>query len=299
MIMNTHSKRIHRAVGISCAPRPDGPLLDELARAGVACVEISMKGADYASFPYAECGRRAREAGVAVRSFHLPFYLTEEDGPVDPASLDTAIRRRTAELHRRLLGVAADMGARFAVVHACLEPVEDADRAARLDASRESMAALAEAGAALGMTICVENLPRSCLGNTAAELLSIVSCDPRLRVCFDVNHLLLESHEEFLRTVGHLVATLHISDYDFVNERHWLRGEGKIDWVALADGLDAIGYTDAFTYELGFRGNPKYVARSRDLTPADFVRNAREIEDRVPLTVIGEGGLPNLPMWVR
>ena len=117
-------------------------------------------------------------------------------------------------------------------------------------------------------------------------------------MCFDVNHLLIESHKEFLRVAGHLVATLHISDYDFVNERHWLPGEGKIDWVALADGLDAIGYTDAFTYELGFRGNPKYVARSRDLTPADFVRNAREIEDRAPLTVIGAGGLPNLPMWV-
>lgn len=297
--MDIHPNRIHRAVGISCAPRPDGSLLDDLARAGVACVEISMKGADYASFPYAECARRARDAGVAIRSFHLPFYLAKEDGPVDPASLDPAVRRRTGEHHRRFLGVAADMGARFAVVHACLEQDEEPDRAARLEASRESMAALAKAGAALGVTVCVENLPRTCLGNTAAELLSIVSCDPRLRVCFDVNHLLFESHEEFLRAAGHLVATLHISDYDFVNERHWLPGEGKIDWIALADGLDAIGYTDAFTYELGFRGDPKYVARSRDLTPADFVRNAREIEDRVPLTVIGDGGLPNLPMWVR
>jgi hypothetical protein len=34
------------------------------------------------------------------------------------------------------------------------------------------------------------------------------------------------------------------------------------------------------------------------LTPADFVRNAREIEDCVSPTVIGDGGLPNLPMWV-
>ena len=282
---------IHRPVGISVPGIVD---FDALAKAGVACVEISLPGADYPAYPYAECARRARDAGIDIRSFHLPFYTDET---VDPASLDSAILRRTAELHRHYLEVAAEMGARFAVVHACLEPVEDADRAARLDISRESMAALAEVGAALGLVVCVENLPRSCLGNSADELLSIVSADPRLRVCFDVNHLLLETHAEFLDAVGPLIATLHISDYDFVNERHWLPGEGKIDWRALADGLDAIGYTDAFTYELGFKGNPKTVARSRDLTPEDFVRNAREIEERRPLTVIGEGGLPNLPLW--
>ncbi len=282
------------SISVSCVPHPDAALLDSFARAGVACAEISLPGREYADFPYAAFAVHARDCGVEIRSFHLPFYTDET---VDPASLDPEIRRRTAELHAHYVRVAASMGAKIAVVHACLEPVADADRAARLDASRESMAALAEVGAALGVTVCVENLPRSCLGNTAAELLSIVSCDPRLRVCFDVNHLLLESHADFLRAAGPLVATLHISDYDFVNERHWFPGEGKINWIALADGLDAIGYTDAFTYELGFRGSPKTVARSRDLTPADFVRNAREIEDRVPPTVIGDGGLPNLPMW--
>ena len=283
--------RIHRPVGLSIPRIVD---FDAYARAGVACVEISLPGRDYPSFPYAEFARRAHDAGVDVRSFHLPFYTDET---VDPASLDPAIRRRSAEIQLRCLDEAAAMGARFAVVHACLEPVEDADRAARLEVSRESMAALAEAGAERGIVICVENLPRSCLGNTAPELLSIVAADPRLRVCFDVNHLLLESHAEFLRAAGPLIATLHISDYDFVNERHWLPGEGKIDWIALADGLDAIGYADAFTYELGLRGDPKTVVRPRDLTPEDFVRNAREIEERRPLTVIGAGGRPGLPMW--
>ena len=285
-----------RPVGIStsCVPRADAALFDSFARAGVACAEISMPGRDYASFPYAECARWARDAGVEIRSFHLPFY-TEET--VDPASLDPYVRRRTAELHARYVRIAADMGARIAVVHACLEPVADADRAERLARAKESMAALAEAGAAAGVTVCVEDLPRSCLGNTSAELADIVSCDPRLRVCFDTNHLLLESHADFLARLGPLVATLHVSDYDFVNKRHWLPGEGRIDWRALADGLDAIGYAGAFTYELSFAGNPKSVARDRDLTPEDLVRNAREIEARAPLAVHGAGGLPGLPMW--
>ena len=63
------------------------------------------------------------------------------------------------------------------------------------------------------------------------------------------------------------------------------------------DGLESIGYAGAFNYELGFRGNPKTVRRRRDLTCADIVRNAHEIFARKPLTVIGEGGLPDLPMW--
>ena len=287
---------VTRPVGISvsCVPHPDAALLESFARAGVACAEISMPGRDYAGFPYAEFARHARDCGVAIRSFHLPFYTDET---VDPAALDPGVRRRTAELHAHYVRVAASMGARIAVVHACLEPVEDADRAERLARAKESMAALADVGAAEGVTVCVENLPRSCLGNTSAELADIVACDPRLRVCFDVNHLLLESHADFLSRLGPLVATLHVSDYDFVNERHWLPGEGKIDWRALADVLDAIGYADAFNYELDFRGNPKTVARDRDLTPDDIVRNAREIEARKPLTVHGAGGLPDLPMW--
>ena len=285
-----------RPVGVStcCVPGPDGALLESLARAGVSCVELSLDGRAYAAFPYAEFARRARDCGVAVRSFHLPFYTDET---VDPASLDPAVRRRTAALQARYVGVAASMGARIAVVHACLEPVADGDRAERLARSKESMAALAEAGAAEGVRICVENLPRSCLGNTSAELADIVACDPRLRVCFDTNHLLLESHADFLARLGPLVATLHVSDYDFVNERHWLPGEGKIDWRALADGLDAIGYADAFTYELSFAGDPRTVARDRDLTPADLVRNARQIEAREAPAVHGAGGLPDLPMW--
>jgi len=283
------------SLSVSCVPNPDAALLDSFARAGVACAEISMRGPAYVAFPYADFARHARDAGVAIRSFHLPFYTDET---VDPASLDPAIRRRTAELHAHYVRVAASMGARIAVVHACLEPVADSDRAERLARSKESMAALAEVGAEEGVTVCVENLPRSCLGNTSAELADIVASDPRLRVCFDTNHLLLESHADFLSRLGPLVATLHVSDYDFVNERHWLPGEGKIDWRALADGLDAIGYADAFNYEIDFHGNPKTLARDRDLTPEDVVRNAREIEARAPLTVHGAGGLPDLPMWL-
>ena len=285
-------------IGLSTS-RSDGAFLDSLAKAGVDCIEASLAGREYATCDYAAFAANARAAGVDVRSFHLPFYLAPEDGPVDPASLDEDIRRRTAEIHARYVRTAASMGARLTIVHACLEQPEEPRRAERIARAKESLVALADVAESEGLTVCVEDLPRTCLGNTAEELADIVSCDGRLRVCFDVNHLLLGSHADFLRLLGPKIVATHISDYDFVNERHWFPGEGKIDWRALADGLDAIGYAGAFTYELSLAGNPKTVARSRDLTPEDIVRNAREIEARSPLTVIGGGGLPDLPMWVK
>ena len=275
---------------------PDRGFLNSLARAGIDCVEVSLPGREYAAFDYSAFSANARAAGLDICSFHLPFYLAPEDGPVDPASLDADIRRRTAEVHARYVRTAAGMGARLAIVHACLEQDDEHRRAERIARAKESLVSLADVAEPLGVTVCVEDLPRTCLGNTAEELADIISCDDRLRICFDVNHLLFGSHADFLRLLGPKIVATHISDYDFVNERHWLPGEGKIDWPALMDGLDAAGYAGAFTYELGFKGDPRTVARSRDLTPEDIVRNVREIEARHTLTVIGGGGLPNLPM---
>ncbi len=286
-------------IGISTCftPRHDLEFLNGLARAGVDCVEISLPSVEYDVFDYAGFGAHAKAIGVEVHTFHLPFWFTAEEGPeIDPASLDAATRDNTRRLHAKLAHKAAVSGAQLLVVHAALEKNDMGRRAERIAFAKESLIALADAAEIEGLSVCVENLPRTCIGNTIEEMSDLVSCDKRLRICFDVNHLLVGTHAEFLRKLGSRIAATHISDYDFVNERHWLPGEGKIDWCALADGFDAIGYEGAFTYEVGAKGNPKTVVRSRDLIPEDLVRNAHEIEMRKPLTVIGKGGHENLPM---
>ena len=65
----------------------------------------------------------------------------------------------------------------------------------------------------------------------------------------DVNHLLWDNAEDAVLDFGDRIYTLHISDYDKVDERHWLPGKGVIDWKKLIQNLQKIGYQGVFNYE--------------------------------------------------
>ena len=73
---------------------------------------------------------------------------------------------------------------------------------------------------------------------------------PDLRVCFDTNHLLLETHEQYFRDLGDRIGTVHVSDYDRVDERHALPGDGVIDWPAFHYMLRSSGYDGIFMFEV-------------------------------------------------
>ena len=143
--------------------------------------------------------------------------------------------------------------------------------------------------------IAVENLPRTCLGRNSQEMLELISAHPALRICFDTNHLLGEDPVEFVQKVGKHFITMHVSDYDFLNERHWLPGEGKLDWQALLAALEAVGYSGPWLYEVSFTA-PASIVRPRNLCCDDFVRNARELFEKKPLTVLGKP-IDGLKSW--
>jgi len=190
-----------------------------------------------------------REAGVNVSSAHLPFGWLWDPSGQDPASLEATLRR-----FEGLLGWIAAHGIPLAVLHASAEPVPPEDRPARLRTATQSIKELGAYAKELGVALAVENLPRSCLGNTSPELLALA--EGAAGICFDVNHLLTESHASFLIAAGPRVITTHFSDYDFTDERHWFPGAGAIDWPALLRGLDSAGYSGRYIFELGENGTP-------------------------------------------
>lgn len=81
-------------------------------------------------------------------------------------------------------------------------------------------------------------------------MLQILDSIGSVGICFDTNHMLNEKSEEFIRTVGNRIRTIHVADYDRVNERHWMPGRGVNDWNAIISALIETGYHGAFMYEV-------------------------------------------------
>jgi sugar phosphate isomerase/epimerase len=111
---------------------------------------------------------------------------------------------------------------------------------------------LAQAADQASVRLAVELLPRSCLGHSTDELERLLDgLADHVGVCLDVNHL---PHATLLPQVvadlGQRILTLHLSDFDNTDERHWLPGQGMVDWRALCADLRAVGYQGPWLYEV-------------------------------------------------
>ncbi len=256
----------------------------ELAAAGISVVEISMNLNGALAFDPARAMAAAEAADIEIWSFHLPFAPFET---VDIASTDEDIRLSTVELLSGLIRKNGACGIRNFIIHASGEPIQTELRRDCMAQAQRSLRTLCDVAESVGARILVEDLPRTCLGRSSWDILELLKADERLRVCFDTNHLLGEEIGDFIAKVGSRIASTHISDYDAWNERHWLPGEGCIDWKSLYRALLDTGYDGPWLYEIGYE--PEWsIVRDRELTPEDFVRNAREIFEGKELTVIGK-----------
>ena len=258
--------------------------------AGLTVMEISDRMEGYACFDYARARTLADKYGVKLHSMHLTFMPFTQIDISAPLLADD-----TVEYYRGLIEKGASIGIQIFVLHPSGEPIKDEERSIRLETAKKSLARLAEIAGANGAVIAVENLPRTCLGKNSAEIAELISAHEALRACFDTNHLLSEPLADFIRNIKDRIITTHISDYDFVNERHWLPGEGKIDWQEILRLLAEVGYGGPWMYELSF-ACPKTILRDRSLCYADLMLNANELFSGKAPTVISKPK-PNLGWW--
>lgn len=136
------------------------------------------------------------------------------------------------------------------MVHPSAVPYSNAEREERLGYAIESLRALQKAAAVCGMRLAIENLPRTCMGRDIKEMVQILNAVEGTYACFDTNHSLIDENVEFIRTLGGKIIATHVSDYDFVDERHLLPGEGKNDWKGILTALEETGYTGTWNYEV-------------------------------------------------
>ena len=254
--------------------------------AGLTVMEISDRVEGYADFDYEHARTLADQYGIKLHSMHLPFMPFTQIDISSPALADD-----TVEYYRELIEKGASIGIKIFVLHPSGEPIKDEERSIRMETAKKTLARLAEIAKANDAVIAVENLPRSCLGKNSAEIAELLSAHEALRACFDTNHLLAEPTADFARNIKNRIITTHISDYDFVNERHLLPGEGKIDWNDLLDTLmtNFVYPGTVWLYEVSPQ-NTNNIERVRELTPLDYERNAFEIFQGKELTKI-EGKL--------
>lgn len=252
-------------------------VFDAYAQNGLQVMEISLPWEMYPSIAWKDVQRFASDAGVEVRSLHLPFLPFAEN---DLSALDAQVRRNTVAAHTELIARASEIGTRVAVVHPSAEPIPVGERPDRLHYTQESLAKLAENAAKYGATVAAENLPRTCIGNCTAEMRFLLEADERLRLCFDTNHLLGEKNADYIRALGTYFINIHVSDYDFIDERHWLPYEGKTDWIELVTLLEEAGYEGPFLYEVP-RHIPSGLNR-RNLTYADYRVNYEACVNKRP-----------------
>lgn len=224
--------------------------LIELAAVGIHQVELSfgwkaqLKKFDFRT-RYNEAFSLAEKHGIKITSLHLPFGGFDEIDPSRPETIDAFL-----QLQKELLVAAKAINIPIAVVHPSGEPYTEEERPERMRHAVSTIRTLCEYAKSLGIELALENLPRTCLCRGKDEMLEFLREIPDLKVCYDMNHCLNEDNLEYLKAVANRVITIHASDYDGIDERHWLPGKGINNWEAIISTLEEANYSGRFVFEL-------------------------------------------------
>ena len=192
------------------------------------------------------CGK-IKNSGVSVNAFHMPFGVPWMD-------LTCPWEEDRVEMVKWMISAIEKMNSvnPFAYVfHPGTTKVSDAAREKTFDGLCRTANELA---AKTDKVICIENMVSGNVLSKVDHLEELMATTKNVSVVLDVNHLLSDKPEDAILRLGKNIKTLHISDYDFVCERHDLPGRGKIEWNKVIGALDKTGYNGVFNYEVNFSG---------------------------------------------
>ncbi len=248
----TYAQTLRWGSSLCFTRRIDEEALSILKKAGIPSVELSfnynyyMNTIDFAR-NWERYAQMAACAEVELWSIHLPFSRT-----LDISAIKDEHRGIALYTNRTLIEAAGKAGVKVAVLHPSSEPITDEERLERLRRSREGIIELREACDKAGMRLAVENLPRTCLCNRSVEMIELIR-GTGAGIVFDTNHSLAEENVAFLTALvdsGIPIYSLHISDYDFIDERHRLPGDGVNNWTGIFAQLERAGYDGPMMYEV-------------------------------------------------
>lgn len=241
-----------------------------LRKSGMRYVEHSL--ANFTYYYPREIAELCRRNDMILWSCHLQFRPYDY---MDPSTLNKSCRGFAMETFCEEIRRASDAGVDKVTLHPGTPFADESERPERLLRAMDFVNELAEFADPYGVKISVEDMPH-CIGCNIDEMSALVGVNDKLRVCFDVNHLLNNTHDEFIEKFSGRIATVHFSDYDFNEEHHWFPGEGKINWIELMKKLYGAGYDGPWIYECGQKGrnyNMSYNFASQILRRAGIPEN--------------------------
>jgi hexulose-6-phosphate isomerase len=117
-----------------------------------------------------------------------------------------------------------------------------------IDASRAAVRRLIPAAEKAGIIIALENVWNNLLVEPALHASFVASFDsPWVRAYFDIgNHVKYAPPQQWIRTLGKLIAKCHVKDFKLNADGHDGQfcdiREGSVDWPAVRQALEEIGY---------------------------------------------------------
>jgi sugar phosphate isomerase/epimerase len=226
-----------------------------IAQAGFDSTMLWWGDEDFIPLTKAEQVACIREAGLAIENVHAPYDEIVGLWSKDPKALAHA---RASYL--RYLGECKDLDVSMMVIHGLpQEPIED--EAAGL----ESFGLLLEAANDLGVTLAVENT----IDDPRFTSLLDAYIPQGIKWCYDSSHdwVYGKAPRTLLRTYAHALACLHLSDNDGTYDRHWLPGEGLVDYGEIGRILRESNFAGQWSLEVF----PAGITESAE----DFLRRAR------------------------
>lgn len=192
---------------------------------------------------------RALDAdGIRVDSLNFPALDLNLASPV------AEVRRYAVARYGEALGLAADLGAGAVVVvpgrvSALLQPpLEVSER--RLAEGVDALLPLADE---TGVSLFVELHPQTPVPTVDALARFVRSfAHPRLGVAYDVANaeLVGEDHADSIRRLAPLLGQVHLSDGSRTRWAHDRVGTGTVDFAAVLQTLDEIGFTGGRVLEI-------------------------------------------------
>ena len=204
---------------------------------------------------------------LKVHSLHAPF------SDVDISSLDEEERENSLELIKKSMEFCTEVEGGIVIIHPYSTEISGDDQSylRAKNKTKDSLYTLATLAEKLGIRLAVENLPGIggwSFGIEVSKLSKLVSKidNPHLGLCLDTGHVFVGregvSLSKDIFACGKDLIALHIQDTDGKKDRHWLPGEGIIDWARFLEDLIFVDYRGALTLEIS--GSPEFTERNVD-----------------------------------